>query len=118
MLADPQSVTYATVAKSLVGSSRAPDSSEYRLNDSGTLYLLRTGHAFGKRNRAFAQIRRDAYVSDPVVPAQNIFAGMTATITFDWATVGITATNVQDLGNALTAWAASATILKLVNGET
>jgi len=118
MLADPQSVTYNTVAKSLVTSFRGEQESQYRLNDSGVIYLLRVGHTFGKRNRTFAQLRRESYVSDPVVPANNLLAGMFATLTIDWAPVGLAAADAQYLGNALTGWASSATILKMINGET
>lgn len=118
MLADPQSVTYNTVAKSLVASFRGPEESQYRLNDSGVQYLLRVNHRFGPRFRTFAQLRRESYVSDPVIPANNVLAGMSATITLDWAPVGLTAADVQYLGNALTGWASSAQLLKLINGET
>jgi hypothetical protein len=118
MLADPQSLTYATVAKSLVRSSVGLDQSEYRLNDSGTLFILKTGHTFNKRNRCFARFSRDAYVSDPLVPANNLMAGMAATLSIDWSPIGLTATNAQDLAKALVAWATDATLLKLINGET
>lgn len=118
MLADPQSVTYATVAKSLVKSASGPTQSEYRLNDSGTLYLLRTGHSFAKRNRVFARLARDSYVADPLVPANNMYAGMAATLSIDWSPMGLTATDAQNLGKALVAWSSDATLLKLINGET
>lgn len=117
MLSDPQSVTYNTVAKSLVRSSSGDRMSEYRLNDSGTLYLLRTGHTFAKRNRVFARLARDAYVADPVVPTQNLFAGSVVTLSIDWSSIGQTATDAQNIAKALVAWASDATLLKLINGE-
>lgn len=118
MLADPQSVTYNTVAKSLVKTQSGVNQSEYRLNDSGTLYLLRAGHTFAKRNRAFVRLQRDAFVSDPFVPAQNIVSSAVTTLSMDWATTGVTAADMQNLANTLVAWCTSATLLKLINGET
>jgi hypothetical protein len=118
MLADPQSVTYSTVAKSLVKASSGVNQSEYRLNDSGTLFVLRTGHTFSRRNRTFARLSRDAYVADPLVPANNMMAGMAATLSIDWSPIGLTATDAQNLAKALVAWASDATLLKLINGET
>jgi len=120
MLADPQSVTYNAVAKSLAAISRGDDQSTYFLNDSGVKYTLNVLHTFkkGGRNRVVARLNRESYATDPLVPADNIIAGMTATVTFDFPDFGLVNTDVQNLGNALTAWLSSANILKLVNGET
>jgi len=118
VFADPQSVTYATVAKSLAATGRTADTSEYRLNDSGVLYTLTLSHQFAKRNRVVARLRRDAFVSDPLVPTQNITASMTATLTVDFPTTGLTAADAQNLANALTGWATSTNVLKMLNGET
>lgn len=118
MFADPQSVTYATVAKSLPAISRGSEQSEYKLNDSGVVYDLILGHQFKTRNRAFARLRRDAFASDPIVPTQNVLASMTATLTVDFPTSGYTAADAQNLAAALVAWATTANILKLINGET
>jgi len=43
---------------------------------------------------------------------------MTSTLTIDFPTTGLTAADAQNLANALIAWATSANILKLANGET
>lgn len=118
MFADPQSVTYATVAKSLPAIGRSANLSEYKLNDSGVIYDLTLSHQFAKRNRAVARLRRDSYASDPVVPTQNILASMTATLTVDFPTIGLTAADAQNLAKALRDWATDSNILKLVNGET
>jgi len=119
MFADPQTVTYATVAKSLPAVGRTNEASTYRLNDSGTIYNLSLSHQFKpRRTRAVARLQRDAFAADPLVPANSLLASMTATLTVDYPTVGLTAADAQNLANALTAWASSASILKLVNGET
>jgi len=118
MFADPTSVTYATVAKSLARIGSTDTQSEYKLNDSGVVYDLILSHQFSKRNRVVARLRRDAAVTDPLVPAQNILASMTASFTIDFPTTGYTVADAQNLGNALTAFLTSGNILKLANGET
>jgi len=118
VLSDPQSVTYAAVAKSLAKTGSDSESSTYRLNDAGTIYTLVVSHAFKRRNRAVARLTRDSYVTDPLVPANSIAAGMSATVTVDFPTAGILPSDAQNLVNALTGWLVSATALKLINGET
>jgi hypothetical protein len=118
VFADPQSVTYATVAKSLPATGRASDESVYRLNDSGVQYELRLSHSFKRRNRVVARLQRDAYAADAIVPSQNILASATCTFTLDFPNAGLTASDAQNLGKALVDWLTSANILKLVNGET
>lgn len=118
MFSDPQSVTYAAVAKSLPAISRGTDQSVYQLNDSGTVYTMSLSHQFKTRNRVVCRIQRDSSVSDPLVPANNIRASMTGTFTLDFPTVGLTLTDVQNLGKALVGFLSDATILKLAGGET
>lgn len=118
MFADPQAVTYATVAKSLPAIGRTDSQSEYKLNDSGVVYDLILSHQFKARNRVVARLRRDSFASDPLVPTQNILASMTATLTIDFPTTGLTAADAQSLAKALVGWATDANVLKLVNGET
>jgi hypothetical protein len=118
VFADPQSVTYATVAKSLAAIGRSNEQSEYKLNDSGTIFDLVLAHQFKTRNRCVARLRRDAFSADPLVPAQNILASATCTLTIDFPNVGLTATDAQNLAKALVGWASDANLLKLINGET
>jgi hypothetical protein len=118
VLADPQSVTYATVAKSLAATGRGETQSDYKLNDSGVIYHLLVAHQFKNRNRVVARLRRDAASADPLIPAQNILASATVTLTIDFPNVGYSATDVQSLAKALRDWAVDATLLKLINGET
>lgn len=118
MFSDPQTVTYATVAKTLPAIGRTDSESVYKLNDGGTVYTLTLGHQFKARNRVVARLRRDSFVADALVPANNIVASMTATFTLDFPNNGLTATDVQSLGEALVDFLSDATILKLANGET
>jgi hypothetical protein len=118
VFADPQSITYSAVAKSLAAISRGERQSTYRLSDTGVIYELQLSHAFGKRNRAVARLRRDSYADDVLSDTSNVLASMTTTITVDFPTTGLTVTDAQALANALIAWATSANVLKLVSGET
>lgn len=118
MLADPQSVTYATVAKSLPAIGRTDLQSEYRLSDSGVVYSLTVAHQFKARSRVVARLRRDAFVSDPLVTGQSVPASMTASFTVDFPSSGLTPVDAQNLGKALVAWLTDATLLKMINGET
>lgn len=118
MFADPQSVTYSAVAKTLPAISRNDSSSVYQLNDAGVVYNLILTHQFGKRNRAIARLRRDSYSADPIIPAQNLLSSMTATLTVDFPIFGLLPTDAQALVKAVNTWASDANVLKLVNGET
>jgi len=82
------------------------------------VYDLTISHSFKARNRAVVRLRRDAYVADTLVPANSVLASATATFTVDFPTTGYTATDIQNLGNALIGWLTSANVLKVVNGET
>lgn len=118
MFADPQSVTYATVAKSLPAIGRIETQSTYRLNDSGVVYTLTLSHQFKNRQRSVARLVRDVIVTDPLAPAQNKAVSAACTMTIDWPNTGLSATDAQNLVNCLTGWMSSANALKLINGET
>lgn len=118
MFADPQTVTYNAVAKNLPAIARGDTQSVYQLNDAGVIYKFTIAHQFAKRNRVVVRLQRDVYAADPVVPAQNILASATGTLTLDFPQVGYVAADIQNLGNALVAWATSGNLLKVINGET
>lgn len=118
MFADPQSVVYNAGTLSVPAIGRSELQSEYKLNSSGVVYDLTLGHAFKTRNRVFARLRRDAYASDPIVPANNILASMTASFVIDFPTSGLTVADAVLLGRALRDWASDAKLLQLCNGET
>lgn len=118
MFNDPQTVTYANVAKTLPAISRGETSSDYKLNDAGVVYQLTLSHQFAKRNRVSARLRRDNFADDPLVESNNVLASVSSTLTIDYPLVGMTSSDAQVLANALIAWATPANVLKLVNGET
>lgn len=118
MLTDPQSVTYATVAKSLPAISRGEESSVYKLMDGAATYVLLISHQFKRRNRVVCRLTRDSYVADPLVPANSIAASMTVTTTFDFPTAGLLPADVQNLVKAMVGFLTDAKALQLINGET
>lgn len=120
MFADPQSVTYATVAKSLVKIDNPPGSGVYGLNDSGVVYNLALSHQLKAtgRNRVVSRLTRSAFAADVLVPAQNILASATSSFTLDFPSYGLTAADIQALGVAHVGWLSSANILRLIQGET
>lgn len=118
MLTDPQSITYATVGKTLPAIGRSDEKSVYKLNDGTSAFELSILHQFKRRNRVVARLQRDATSQDPLVPAQNILASATVTLTMDFPSVGYTQSDVQSLAKALRDWAVDATLLKMINGET
>jgi len=119
MLSEPISLTYNAVAKSLARSGSGVDSSEYRLLDGTTAtYLLRIGHTLARRNRYFVRLQRDAYATDPVIPAQNVLTGAVCTMSVDYNPIGTTATEARNLALALTGYLTSGNLDKIIGGET
>lgn len=118
MLADPQTVTYATVGKSLPAISRGDSQSVYFLNDAGVQYTLTISHSFAKRNRVVCRLQRSSYSADPVVPAQNLLASMTCTFTLDFPSVGLTPSDVSSLAQAVVDLLTDSFLGKVIAGET
>lgn len=119
MFADPQTVTYATVAKSLPAISRSDVASGYKLYDTGNvIYDLLLSHSYKSRNRVVARLSRSLYTQDPLIPANFSLTGATATLTLDFPSTGLAPADVQNLGKALVGWASDANLLKLIGGET
>lgn len=118
MFADPAVITYNAVAKSLPRTGSAVDKSTYALNDSGVLYNLENGHSSKKaRTRVYSKLQRQAAVTDPLIPAQNLQVGGTCTISIDFATQ-MTAADAVLLAKAIRDYFTDAFLLKLVNQET
>lgn len=119
MFADPQSVTYATVSKSLPATGRSSDQSDYKGVFADAEYQLRLAHTFkSARNRVVARLQRTAIVDDPLTTSNKLVASATATITVDFPSAGMTLSQARDLAAALRDWATDANLLKLVGGET
>lgn len=118
MFADPQGLTYNTVAKSLVRISAGEDSSIYRLDDSGNVYTFQISHQFGKRNRFVAKVTRESTAADPLDDNTNIATSASVTLSIDVPVVGVPAADASYLAQMLIDWASDANIAKLCAGET
>lgn len=113
--ADPQSVTYNTVAKSMPRTGTSL--SEGTFMDANREFSLVIRHSFGSRYRHLAQLKMDSIVSNPLVPDQNFAVSAHAHLVIDAPKNGLTATEVTDLAKAIVTWATPANIAKLVAGE-
>jgi hypothetical protein len=114
MLADPQSVTVNSVAQSLPAISREELASLYRKDDGA--YTLKISHAEGARNRRVVRLEHTKVAVDPLT-AQNATVGFTTYLVMDAPPWGYTNTEMKDIVLGLTAWLASATVLKVLGGE-
>lgn len=117
MFADPQSITVNAVAKSLPAVSRGTDSSLYKM-DTGDYSLTISKARTGSRKR-FA-IRVDAR-KIAVDPYTSVNAEFTSTCILSMnlpASGGFTNAEMKDIALALTGWATSANLLKVLGEET
>lgn len=116
MFADPQSVTINSVAQSLPAIARDDSSSVYR-KDDGNVELV-VSRTFGKRNRYSARLNQRKIAADPLSSANNVEYKQSVYIVIDVPPVGYTNVEAKDLALALTVWASSANLLKVLGGET
>lgn len=116
MFADPQSITVNSVAQSLPATERNGQSSVYKKDDDS--YKLTVGHQYGRRNRFTVRIDTQKTAPDPLVAANNQIYTASAYLVIDKPPVGYTNAEAQQLASALSAWATSANLLKVLGGET
>jgi len=116
MFADPQSVTVNAVAKSLPAIERQNGTSVYKM-DTGD-YKLTISHQYGRRNRFNVRLDAQKIASDPLASANNNLYSMSAYLVIDMPPVGYSNVEAKDIALALSAWATSANLLKVVGGET
>lgn len=112
--ADPQSITYNAVAKSLVKvpPNGTPGQSQFR-QDTGE-YVLTTSHVNGpKRTRHLARLDHQVVAADPLT-AVNAYQTMSAYIVVDIPLVGFSLTDQKYLGLALTDWLSASSAAKLI----
>lgn len=125
MFSDPITLIENTTTLSAPAIGRGPLESVYRYEDptSGDVYAIRVGHKFGpRRNRTYARIEREKYVSSVSVPANSELASWSSTLTVDWPLAGVTDNQVKFTVLALTGWLTSVAnggnILRMIGGET
>lgn len=117
MFADPQSITVASVAKSLPAVARNGNDSQYRMDDGS--YKLTVSHQYkAERNRFSVRIDAQKIAADPLTSANNRLYTASTYLVIDGPTVGYTNAELKDLAVALSSWATSANLLKVLGGET
>lgn len=114
-LVDPQVVTIATVATSLPRTGLALTEGQFRSGDQ--MVTLEVQHQTGKRNRHLVKLTMANIVADPLVPAVNVPVSYSAHFVLDGPRQGVTALQLQKLGEALSGWATAANLAKVVAGE-
>jgi len=116
MFADPQSITVNAVAQSLPAIERNGTSSVYQKDDG--VYRLSVSHQYGKRKRFNVRIDTNKIAPDPLASANNQQYTASVYLVLDAPTVGYTNAELRDVAAALTSWASSANLLKVLGGET
>jgi hypothetical protein len=114
-LADPQSVTYATVATDLPRIGQGLMEGKFRSADSE--FNLTVTHTANSRYRHSVQLRMDDITSNPLIPDQNIATFATVGLTINAPKNGYTNAQVVDLANALVDWLTPTIVAQLVTGE-
>jgi hypothetical protein len=116
MFADPQSITVNAVAQSLPAIERNGNSSTYQKDDGA--YKLTVSHQYGKRKRFQVRVDTSKIAADPLAAANNQIYGASVYLVIDGPNVGYSNSELRDLSAALTGWATSANVLKVLGGET
>lgn len=117
MFSDPQSITVNSVAQSLPAISRNDIQSVYQKDDAS--YKLTIGHQYkAESSRFLVRIDANKIAADPLASSNNKVYAMTAYLVIQKPVVGYTNAEARDIALALTAWATSANLLKVLGGET
>ncbi len=117
MLADPQSITVATVAKSMPRTSAGVDSGAFTFTDGS--YVLKVSHAYGRRTRRTIRIDNSKIAADPLT-SNNVKYSSSCYIVFDEPATGYTRAEALDQVRALTDYLAAssyAVLPKWLGGE-
>lgn len=117
MFADPQSITVATVAKTLPAVSRGTDSSVYKM-DTGEYTLTISKARTGSRKRFAIRVDTRKIAPDPLASSNNVEYSATCILSMNMPFVGYTNAEIKDVALALAAWASSANLLKVLGEET
>lgn len=115
MFADPQSVTIATVAKSLPLVKQTENQRTYT-NDTGEFQLVTKQNVTNNRFRREARIVQTIVAADPL-SAENDYQSASVYLVIDEPKVGFTDTQLQALVTGLKDWLSSANQLKILGGE-
>lgn len=102
MFADPQSVTVATVAKSLPRVGTSLNSSKYQGADRE--YTFGITQTTGRRDNTRVRLDRSKIITDPLASDRNVPISMSTYLVVDTPVTGFTATEVIDQIIALADW--------------
>jgi len=115
LFSDPQSITVATVAKSMPRVSSEGTKSQYQKNDLE--YTLSISHTPVKdRLRSMARVDQRAIVPDPLT-AVNDYETLSVYLVIDRPLAGFSSTQVNDLITGFKTWLDSTTVGKLYGKE-
>lgn len=117
MFSDPQSITVATVAKTLPRVSSGDFKGQFRGADGA--YELLISHDSGKKDRSMARINSRKIGANPLDPSKNVpyTAGAYVVLEAPAQTAGFSSTELEDLLKALVAYLTPANISKFVGKE-
>lgn len=114
-LADPQSITVATVAKSMALIEVDKTKSIYQ-NDDGTYKFTVSHQLSGKRTRRMVRIDRKAVAADPLT-AVNASVSLGVYVVIDEPSFGFSDQEIVDTVAALSAWLTSANVGKVLTSQ-
>jgi len=117
-LADPQSITINTVARTLPRVSVDKSAASYQ--ESTGDVKMSVSSSYGKRTRRAVRVDFRKTAADPLFPAQNAPYTMSATLVIDVPVTGFTVTEQKQIADALTGWATAssgANLTKFLGGE-
>lgn len=114
MLADPQTVTVNAVAQTLPATLRGENESKYT-EDIGE-YDLHISHQFGSRKRRVVRLNHTKIAADPIT-AVNASVSASMYLVIDEPQWGFTDTELGDDVAGLLAYLTTATVAKVLGGE-
>lgn len=117
MLADPQTVTIDGSAKTLAAVSRSDGSSIYRTSD-GVYTLTVSRRTARNRTRFVCRIDHKGLDADPLTSGSFIPVSASWYFVMDKPETGYDQTDFKNVALGLTGFLTSATLLKVLGGET
>lgn len=116
MFSDPQSINVATVAQPMPRIENDKQSSIYQKNDKSFTMTISHKPASGNRVRSMVRVDQRAVVPDPLTSV-NDYENLGVYLVIDRPEVGFSATQVNDIVQALKAWLDATNVTKLYGRE-
>lgn len=114
---DPQSLTIAGGAKSLVRTGMNSTSGQFRTADQKYKFILSHNTSGNGRTQHVVRLELSDIVANPLVPSANQAVSAAATLTINQPINGLAPSVISNLADAIVAWATPANTAKLVGGE-